>query len=50
MYVGTMMRDVLQAWFNFVFVGTDSDDMTDQSGYNVADYFDSDDEVRAGIS
>ena len=42
-YLRMMLRDVVQAWFNFVFVGSDSDDMTDESGFDVADFFDSDD-------
>ena len=28
-YLRMMLCDVLQAWFNFVFVGSDSEDMTD---------------------
>ena len=28
-YVRMMLRDVLQAWFNFVFVGSDSEDTTE---------------------
>ena len=42
-YVRMMLRDVVQAWFKFVFVGSDSDDMTDVSSYDVADFFGSDD-------
>ena len=42
-YVRMMLRDVVQAWFNFVFVGSDSEDMIDVSSYDVANCFDSDD-------
>ena len=33
-YLRMILRDVVQAWFNFVFVGSDSD-----SEYDVADFF-----------
>ena len=42
-YVRMILGDVVQAWFKFVFVGSDSEDMTDVSSYDVADFFDSDD-------
>ena len=38
-----ILCDVAQAWLNFVFVGSDSEDMTDSFSYDVAEFFGSDD-------